>query len=229
METIEVLAGAANGEHDRSHQAWGDKSRNEDGTTRNGGMPLHPCNYLISLDEEPIYLTEIKTMTEPNPNYRFTHGDFKITYFPRFAPEVPATLKKKKVGVYHIGQDLIRMRVWVYSYRWWKEVSSQQNPELKWLFRNSTLDEKLFAVAGAHPGLPFRFTIKFAEYSDMLKAKAKAAGHTDIFAPFVSYQRSRAKWEEYKDIQVVPEKYNQDRTDLEKLGAYADANDIPRI
>ncbi len=58
-------------------------------------------------------------------------------------------------------------------------------PEFGWIDRNSTLTNRLFAIAKKHPGMNFYFTVDWVRYADMIEAKAAKAGLDIDHKPFV--------------------------------------------
>ena len=62
-------------------------------------------------------------------------------------------------------------------------------PELGWIKRNTTYDDKLFVVAKAHPGIPVPFSLDAVRYYDMIVAKMNAAGIDPTEnKPFVAFR-----------------------------------------
>lgn len=118
---------------------------------------------IIHLQDKRVSYDMIQNMDQ---NLRVTKGLYMIKY-------IPKTDKRRKKGrPWCIGQDIIRMGIYVGGYRHWNYLCDRV-PELDWLRRNSTLTERMFDIAAMHPGMSFWFSVDWPRYVDKLEAQPK--------------------------------------------------------
>ena len=151
---------------------------NEVESRQNIFTPGKVYTYLVSLTDYPITLQDFR---ELKSDIRATHGFYTLQYIPA------GSVKRNPKFPYLIGQDLVRIRVTVSGPKHWGALCSRI-PELDWINRNSTISDKLFAIAKMHPGLVLRFGINFVKYCDKITNRAKELGIDIDNKPLVVYQ-----------------------------------------
>jgi len=150
---------------------------------------------IVHLQDKRVTYDMIHSMDQ---NLRVTKGLYMIKY-------IPKTDKRRKKGrPWCIGQDLIRMGIYVGGRRHWNYLCDRI-PELDWLRRNSTLTERMFDIAAMQPGMSFWFTIDWCGYEAKLAAQpepvsVQSAGPDTEYAPFAAYKCSAEEYRKhYKD------------------------------
>lgn len=158
---------------------------------------ISPLAYklIVHLKDEVVTQEQIQGL---DPNLRVTKGLYMIKY-------IPTTDKRRKKGrPFCIGQDLIRMGVYVAGVRHWNYMCDRI-PELDWIRRNSTVnsDEKMqgmMNLAVKHPGMTFWFSVDWLGYYDKLLAKAG----TDIEKPYGAWKCSAEEYNaKYKGKETI--------------------------
>lgn len=149
----------------------------------------------VHLQDKRVSQDMIQNMDQ---NLRVTKGLYMIKYIPK------TNSKRKKGRPWCIGQDLIRMGIYVGGPRHWNYLCDRI-PELDWLRRNSTLTEKMFDYAAQQPGMSFWFTIDWPRYMAKLESQPESvsvqrAGSGSEPSPFVAYKCSAEEYRKhYKD------------------------------
>ena len=153
---------------------------------------------IINLDEKKVTQDMMQNL---DPKLRVTRGMFMIKY-------IPKTDKNRKKGrPWRIGQDLIRMQIYVSGPIHWNALCDKI-PELDWIRKNSIMDndqrkiKTLFDLAAQHPGITFWFCIDWFKYNEKLKANSanEPKTETDTTAPFGAYKCSAEEYRKhYKD------------------------------
>lgn len=135
-------------------------------------------NKVVSLREEPVVI-DLNSGLLPT-DIRTTNGFYTITYNPIGSP------KYVKDKPYTFGQDMVRGRFCVSGVRHLRALS-KRIPEFAFILKWSYFDEGLFAVAKKHPGIPFPFNFKWAEYGTMIEKKAEEKGIDIDHKPYLVY------------------------------------------
>ena len=150
----------------------------------NAFAPVSPYTYkyALRLDDKPVTWDDIQNL---NPVVRMTKGLYMIKYTPRHSKD------RKKGRPWKIGQDLIRWDIRVSGKREWHELC-KRIPELGWLERNSTLNDRMFDLAAMHAGMSFWFSVDWVGYEKKLNSYSDT-----VLKPFFS---RKASVEEYKAI-----------------------------
>ena len=150
---------------------------------------------IIHLQDKRVSQDMIQNMDQ---NLRVTKGCYMIKYIPK------TNSKYKKGRPWCIGQDLIRMGIYIGGWRHWNYLCDRI-PELDWIRRNSTLTQRWFDIAAKHPGMSFWFTVDWPGYESKLAAQPEPvsvqkteSGHEP--APFVAHKCSGEEYRKhYKD------------------------------
>lgn len=156
---------------------------------------VSPLAYKMIIDLRDLRVTESK-MQSMDKNLRVTKGLYMIKYIPK------SSKKYKKGRPWVIGQDLIRMGIYVSGWTHWNYLCDRI-PELDWLRRNSTLTKKMFDYAAMQPGMSFWFTIDWPRYVAKLATQpgpAFGSKQGTESSPFASYKCSGKEYRKhYKD------------------------------
>lgn len=145
--------------------------------------------YALRLDDKPVNWNQIFNL---DPALRMTKGVYMIKYVPKGSKD------HRKGRPWKIGQDLIRWDIRVSGPKEWHELAKRV-PEIGWLERNSTLNDRMFDLAVRHPGMSFWFSVDWIGYEDKLQAQSKSV----LKKPFVSRKCSVA---EYRDKHKAKDK-----------------------
>lgn len=143
-----------------------------------------------------VDITENPVMADPETGMlprtaRITRGFFTVTYNPEGSP------KRVAGKPFTFGQDLIQGRFCVSSVKHLRALSGRI-PEFAFILKWSTFDEGLFAIAKKHPGIPFPFNFRWADYGDFIEAKAEKMGIDIDHKPFFVYITKKEKLDELR-------------------------------
>ncbi len=127
---------------------------------------VSPFSYklICHLNDKIVTKDMIKAM---DPQLRVTKGLYMIKYYGK------GDKKRRKGRPFCIGQDLIRMQVYVSGSRHWNRLCDEI-PELGWIRRNSTFSDRMFTLAAMHPGMTFWFCVDWIAYWDKLASEPGA-------------------------------------------------------
>lgn len=143
---------------------------------------------IIHLQDKRVTYDMIHNMDQ---NLRVTKGLYMIKY-------IPKTDKRRKKGrPWCIGQDLIRMGIYVGGYRHWNYLCDRI-PELDWLRRNSTLTKGMFDIAAMQPGISLWFTIDWCGYAEKLAAQPGTVYGAKQGSESTPYSVYKCSAEEYR-------------------------------
>lgn len=167
-------------------------SKSWDGTEISPLAFINPLSYKLVINLKDEIVTK-EAMQSLDPNLRVTKGLFMIKYIPR------TDRRRKKGRPFCIGQDLIRMGVYVSGIDHWNYLCDRI-PELDWIRRNSIVntDEKMkrmMNLAVKHPGMAFWFSVDWIGYYDKLKTKLPK-GEDDIERPYAAWKCSAKEYKE---------------------------------
>ncbi len=160
--------------------------------------------YLVSIEDKPVTK---ERFLRYDSDLRFTKGAYSIQYVPK------NSYRSRKNFPYLIGQDLLRLRVYVSGPRHWGCLC-KRIPELGWLHRNSTLKDEYFAIAKKHPGLVIKFGVDFSKYCGTIESRAEAEGIDIDHKPLFTYAWNNSVKEEYKDVPIADYKTKEDYADI---------------
>lgn len=150
---------------------------------------------IVHLRDQRVTQDMIQNMDQ---NLRITKGCYMIKYIPK------TDHRYKKGRPWCIGQDLIRMGIYVSGPKHWNLLCDKV-PELNWIRRNSTLTREMFSIAAQHPGMSFWFTIDWPRYVAMLESLPELVSVQKAESeygpkPFVAYKCSAEEYRKhYKD------------------------------
>ena len=137
--------------------------------------------FIISLRDEPVLASDLLNPQRKDA-IRCTRGYFCIKYDPY---NNGVDTKYKYVFTTH---EFYGINIRVSGPEHFHKLAFII-PELGWIVRNTTFDDKLFAVAKAHPGMPIPFCIDAVRYYDMIVAKMNGAGiDPTVNKPFVTFK-----------------------------------------
>lgn len=148
---------------------------------------------IIHLHDQRVSQDMIQNMDQ---NLRVTKGQYMIKYIPK------TDHRYKKGRPWCIGQDLIRMGIYVSGPKHWNYLCDRV-PELDWLRRNSTLTKEWFDIAAQHPGMSFWFSVDWPRYVAKILSQpvsVQKAGTGPEPKPLVAYKCSGEEYRKhYKD------------------------------
>ena len=164
-------------------------------------MPVSAfLNKVVDLSERPVMPDPFTGMLPRT--VRTTNGFYTITYNPEGSP------KRVYGKPFTFGQDMIRGRFCVSGAKHLRALAGRI-PEFAFLLKWSYFTEGLFAMAKKHPGIPFPFNFKWAEYGDMIEKKAEAMGIDIDHKPYFVYITKKDKLAELREkYKMIP---NPDR------------------
>ena len=151
------------------------------GTIENRLVKTNSARFIVSLRDEPVLYEDLLD-PERRKAIRGTTGLYCLKYDP-----YNNGVETKYKYVFYTG-DLYGINIRVSGPEHFHKLAFII-PELGWLKRNTTYDDKLFAVAKAHPAMPIPFSLDAVRYYDMIVAKMNAAGIDPTEnKPFVTFK-----------------------------------------
>lgn len=155
--------------------------------------------HIVSINEEPVSYDSFISGT---PGIVSTKGDYAIVY------NSTNTQIRKKCKAYSIYSDLLRFKLEVSGPVHLREIA-KRIPEVKWLLRNTTFSNSLFALAKMHPGVNFDFSVDWVRYAGMIEAKAEKMGLNIEHRPFVCYKCNEKDFDNKYNKKFLADKHDE--------------------
>jgi len=144
-------------------------------------VKTNSARFIVSINDDIVLASDLLDPVR-RASLRGTTGQFALKYDP-----YNNGVETKYKYVFYTG-DLYGINIRVSGPEHFHKLAFII-PELGWIKRNTTYDDKLFVVAKAHPAMPVPFCLDAVRYYDMIIAKMNAAGIDPTEnKPFVAFR-----------------------------------------
>lgn len=137
--------------------------------------------HIVKLDDSYPFAADV---IGHDPLIRVTYG----TYFIKYQPD--GSFQRATGFPFSIGNDLVGFALKAKNSQHFEKMA-EIFPEVAWILRNTNYSPKLFAIAKMHPGMPFGFSVNWADYVERLTNWGDAHGiDLTINKPLITFRVS---------------------------------------